>query len=770
MHASLPGVPRRRLGLLVAGLFATVPHFHAIAQEATVGAMLTVTVTVTGERESEAKQARSRGALGSLSDLETPFATATVGSEQLEDRQVTTLANVFSEDASVSTKGGTYTQSSYAINVRGLTLDFTNGYKIDGQPFQMYGVELPLETVESVQLLKGATGFLYGFAAPGGIINYVTKRPTEERTFSASAGYTSGGLVREHIDVGGRAGADNRFGYRLNLAHEEGDTYNGASLKRDAASLALGARLAKDVTWSANFLYQERDLLGGVPTVSLQAYPAASVGLPVALDGQADLGAYPTTYYDSTMYMGTTALDWRINRDWKLNVNYGYSLKRIDSSIETLYLTSRSGNYSNRLNPFYRPELTYHAVNALVEGGFTTGALRHRVSFGAGRQTLTRMLNVQSALSLFGPNTVGNLYAPPPALVDTSFNDPRVFKISDYAQKSLFASDNIDIGEHWSVLAGVRWMDYRNLNWNAAGAQTSDYHEKPTTPTVALLYKPSSNTTVYASYVEALEDGGTVATTYANANESLPPLTSRQAELGVKTDQGNWGASAAVFRVKRGGGLRGLQQQPAGHLRAGRRTALPGTGSEWPRRPATLADRQRWRHLARCRVSCHDAGDRGQPHREHAALPGRAGRERESAASGRSFAACGCQLRRRAEGEQCQHVRGAGSDAGERRRRVPHAHPRPLRNVPRAGEQPGESRLLVFDKLEHAADRCAAPGVRQRALRLLRQDASSPRRIGPMVTRAVRSVLARPRGHLRAWTREPRPVARTPVIRNFARH
>jgi iron complex outermembrane receptor protein len=571
MLTSLPGVRRRRLGLLVAGLFATVPHFGAFAadpQEAMAGAMLTVTVN--GERESDSKQARSRGALGSLSDLETPFATATVGSEKIADRQITSLANLFSEDPSVSSKGGTYTQSAYAINVRGLTLDFTNGYKIDGQPFQMYGVELPLETIESVQLLKGATGFLYGFAAPGGIVNYVTKKPTEERTFSASAGYTSGGLVREHIDTGGRVGENGRFGYRVNLAHEEGDTYNGASLKRDAASLAVDARLTPDVTWSANFLYQERDLNGGVPTVSLQVYPAASAGLPVPLDGQADLGAYAGTYYNSTMYMGTSALDWKINRDWKLNVNYGYSLKRIDSAIETLYLTSQSGNYSNRLNPFYRPELAYHAVNAIVEGAFTTGTLKHRVSFGAGRQTLTRMLNVQSALSLFGPNTVGNLYAPPPALVDTSVNNPRVFKISDYAQKSVFASDNVDIGAHWSVLAGVRYMDYRNRNWNAAGASTSDYHKKPTTPTVALLYKPSANTTVYTSYVEALEDGGTVSTTYANANEALAPLTSRQAELGVKTDRSGWGASAALFRVKRGAAYADYSRNPQGiYVQAG---------------------------------------------------------------------------------------------------------------------------------------------------------------------------------------------------------
>ncbi len=550
------GVRRRHLALLVAGTFAAAPHVHAQgpladAADAADAAPLQ-TVVVTAERNSDSKKKRASGALGSRSDLETPFSTASVGSEQIEDRQIASLAKVFTDDASVSSKGGTYTQSAYAINVRGLTLDFTNGYKIDGQPFQMYGVELPLESIETVQLLKGATGFLYGFAAPGGIINYITKKPTDDRTFSADVGYTSSSLLRGHIDAGGRFGEGDRFGYRLNLSHEHGDTYNGARLNRDAGSLALDARLTKDLTWSASLLAQERDLKGGVPTASLQVYPVAS-GLPSPVDGRANLGAYASSYYDSTMWMASTALDWRINSDWKANVTLGHSYKRIDSAFETLYLTSQSGNYSNRLNPFYRPTLTYNALQAVLEGNFDTGALKHQVVVGAGRQSLSRTLNLTSALSLFSARTVGNLYQPAPVLVDTNnTNRTTFYTISTYGQKSLFASDTIAFNDHWSVLAGARYTEYENLNYAASGARSSTYNQNPTTPTVALLYRPTSDITFYTSYVEALEDGGTVSTTYANANEVLAPLTSRQAEAGAKIDQAGWGGSAALFRVKRG--------------------------------------------------------------------------------------------------------------------------------------------------------------------------------------------------------------------------
>jgi iron complex outermembrane receptor protein len=277
------------------------------------------------------------------------------------------------------------------------------------------------------------------------------------------------------------------------------------------------------------------------------------------------------------MWMASTAVDWRINSQWKANVTLGHSWKRIDSAYETLYLTSQAGDYSNRLNPFYRPTLTYNALQAVLEGSFATGPLQHQLVIGAGRQTLSRTLNLTSALSLFSARTVGNLYHPAPVLVDTNnTNRSTFYTISTYGQKSIFASDTITFNDHWSVLAGARTTDYENLNYAATGARSSAYNKKPTTPTVALLYRPTTSTTFYTSYVEALEDGGTVSTTYANANEVLAPLTSRQAELGAKIDEAGWGGSAALFRVKRGAAYADYRANPQGIYIQGGELAYKG--------------------------------------------------------------------------------------------------------------------------------------------------------------------------------------------------
>jgi iron complex outermembrane receptor protein len=42
--------------------------------------------------------------------------------------------------------------------VRGMQLDWQSAFKIDGMPFNSYGVTMPYEQLEKVELLKGLTG------------------------------------------------------------------------------------------------------------------------------------------------------------------------------------------------------------------------------------------------------------------------------------------------------------------------------------------------------------------------------------------------------------------------------------------------------------------------------------------------------------------------------------------------------------------------------------------------------------------------------------
>src|SRR5690606_6085477 len=142
------------------------------------------------------------GALGNRTQLETPFSTTVVTSEDMDRRQVGKLGDVFALDASVTDNSSQSGAWANYLTVRGLVLDWQNGYRIDGKPFISYVTTLPYEQLEQVQLLKGATGFMYGYAAPGGVINYITRKPTDEPVRDITLGYKSAGLWRESLDLG----------------------------------------------------------------------------------------------------------------------------------------------------------------------------------------------------------------------------------------------------------------------------------------------------------------------------------------------------------------------------------------------------------------------------------------------------------------------------------------------------------------------------------------------------------------------------------------
>jgi iron complex outermembrane receptor protein len=116
-------------------------------------------------------------------------------------------------------------------------------YFIDDAPIVTYwGGDYPLEAVETVEALKGATGFMYGFGAPGGAISYHTKRPTMEPLLSTEVGFRGQSVATGHIDAGGPIG-DTGIGYRANLAGAKGKEYNESNIERGLASLAVVARL-----------------------------------------------------------------------------------------------------------------------------------------------------------------------------------------------------------------------------------------------------------------------------------------------------------------------------------------------------------------------------------------------------------------------------------------------------------------------------------------------------------------------------------------------
>jgi iron complex outermembrane receptor protein len=99
--------------------------------------------------------------------------------------------------------------------------------------------------------------------------------------------------------------------------------------------------------------------------------------------------------------------------------------------------------------------------------------------------------------------------------------------------------------ERVQIIAGIRRQSVSSFS-------STRYASKAWTPAVTLLVKPLENMSVYANYIQGLQPGTVVGSSYANVDEVFPPYKSRQYEAGIKID---WGGrlmtTMSVYQIKK---------------------------------------------------------------------------------------------------------------------------------------------------------------------------------------------------------------------------
>lgn len=484
----------------------------------------------------------SSGVLGRRSELDTPFSTKAVSSDEIEDRLATSISEVMKYDASVTAISPPISTHPATIQMRGLRLDDLNGYKIDGLANINRGTEMPLEMFESIEALKGLSGFMYGFGSPGGIINYVSKRPTTEKSFSAALGYQQGGAIKEHIDAGGRLGESERFGYRLNMLHEDGGVAEeSGTVNRNALGLNLDFRVNSSLLINLNGIYQKRKTVGGTDVITSTLY-----ALPQPISGDTRLhseGAGSDVDYK----LATLGVTYLLVPDWTVSIAYRGSDSTRIYKKDQYYLSSDSGNYRDRVTSEYHG-YQFSQVQAGLEGRFISGFLQHQITAGVMTQELTSTSSVVTPKVYLG---TGNLYAPTIISVYGTNYSGGTYEDEKTKQDAVFASDTIRFNDNWSLLTGLRYTQFRDTAYTTKNTVAAAYAANKSTPTLALMYKPAADTTVYGSYVEALEQSASAPSSTVNANQTFAPLKSKQTEIGIKTERSSWNASASLFRIER---------------------------------------------------------------------------------------------------------------------------------------------------------------------------------------------------------------------------
>lgn len=521
---------------------------HAVGQTviSTAGDEATLTeVVVNGNKEVKPISAR----VGGFNDaplIDTPLSIKVFDRKLIDDLAIRQTTDAMRFDASVN---DAYNAIGYSeqFSIRGFALDNASGYRKDG--FAIPGdASIPLENKDRIEILKGIAGFQAGFASPGGIVNYVTKRPTASSIRSLSTGISERGTAFVAADIGGSS-ESGVFGYRINAADERLRSYvKGANGQREFISGAFDWHLSPTTLLQLDLDYQHKSQL---TAPGFQLFDGTTLPTNIAADLflNDQPWAKPVDTRDSNFGL---RVEHQLNADWRVSFAANrHELKRDDYTAFPYGCSSTTGFYPGYCSNGDYDVYDYQSVGesksilgtqALLSGKFEIGGVRHQVNLGIE----TSLRKDYFGAYVYDFAGISNIYHPVAVTPSNNVTGAVSLQRED-KEFSLFTQDVIDLSTQAQLQVGLR-----QIHMQREQATSSAYDKTIGLPSIALVFKPQSNWSIYSSYAAGLEHGGVAPFGTSNANSVLNPARSKQIEFGSKADiNPSFSITAAIFRIQK---------------------------------------------------------------------------------------------------------------------------------------------------------------------------------------------------------------------------
>jgi iron complex outermembrane recepter protein len=477
----------------------------------------------------------TRSGTGTKTDsplIETPAAISVVTQDQIQAQAAQNISQA------VRYTSGTRAETTGAdarfdnIYIRGFLADiYLDGMKLFTSGFTQSMIE-PFN-LERVEILHGPASVLYGQASPGGLVDLVSKRPTEDPYHEMFLSTGSYGRIQGGVDLSGPIDQNKEWLYRFTASGlDVGSQVDFTRYERVSIAPSLTWRPDKDTTVTFLGMYQNDPQAG-----FYNQLPPKGVGtlFPLA-NGQ----FIPTSFYagiPSQDQMSREAgqvgylAEHHFDNVWTVRQNLRYS--DTTTEVSTIYPTGISATDPNSLarSGFSENDkLRAFTLDNQAEAKFATGPFSHTVLFGVDYQTGTFGYVagappagfVVPTISVVNPN-----YNTPVPLVTSSTNN------QTFNQVGLYAQDQIKL-DHWIALLGVRWDDADSSTQTQTFATntttTSHLSNEATTKRGALLYKFDNGIAPYIQYTESFQP----QVGLAFGGGAFAPTTGQQEEAGIK--------------------------------------------------------------------------------------------------------------------------------------------------------------------------------------------------------------------------------------------
>ncbi|MBD2081994.1 TonB-dependent siderophore receptor [Leptolyngbya sp. FACHB-17] len=491
-------------------------------------------VVVTGDQESGYRAPSAATATRTDTPLrDIPQSIQVIPRQVIQDQQVTRIGDAVRNVSGVTVLQG-YGGSTDRYTIRGLeaSSNLRNGFRDDG-----FLAFTDPANIERIEVLKGPASVLYGQFEPGGVVNYVTKKPLSNPYYSGELRIGSYNFYRPSIDVSGPLTPDKSVLYRLNLAYENAGSFrdfvnNEVFVAAPVLTFKLGN--ATNLALEYEYIKIDRTFDRGFPS------EPEIFRLPI----RRFLGE-PSDRYRLTANKPSLTLEHQFSPNLRLRSAFTaqiFDADRSNAQARTFRLQPDRETLRRRYTVSEEKAEDFGLQTDLISN-FNTGSVRHELLAGIelSRNTYDAVLRRTefTPINIFNP-----VYGSPiPTDLDTVFdNDRRSDTLGIYLQ------DQIALRPNLKLLVGGRLdlIDFENEDRLIDTTSSRNY--TAFSPRVGIVYQPIEPVSLYASFSQSFKPNALAVTSNGGL---LEPERGTQYEVGVKSELlgGRLSATLAAYSI-----------------------------------------------------------------------------------------------------------------------------------------------------------------------------------------------------------------------------
>jgi iron complex outermembrane receptor protein len=492
-----------------------------------------------------------------LRDL--PMTVNAFTEEFIADQKARSLWEVVRFAPGVTNSNPEFNGGSAVYNVRGFNTATTLRNGFAGPTV------LETANIARVDVVKGPGSLLYGNIEPGGVINYITKRPQQKPGVQFEQSIGTDGFWRTTADVTGPIGSANSpVLFRVIGSYDNAPEFFDPYEKHTSL-------IAPSLTWNIgsktkiNFDYEKFEEEETPPLMGPQGYVVGGINLGPApgvdfFFNAASYADYRTS--DSSTYSidGTTELF-----GWDFRLAYSYNEQQIDQ-LNTAALTGttpalRTINRRGRLQSNAWEDETYQFEAT------------HRFDFNTSSLTVLLGTQIGNRLDFGYQNALPGAMAPAPWQLDNPATWIRTipWTIADLTIVNSNYGIQTDregyygvahlrtLKDRLHVLGGLRRSRAESLTTDRRNGTTSGYFKQyKTTPQAGVLGQITKQVSAFVSYSESYQPQGGSLITKGVPGKSKVPLEGKGYDVGLRfgAEGGPISANISYFELEYAGFVR----------------------------------------------------------------------------------------------------------------------------------------------------------------------------------------------------------------------